>query len=111
MAVSTFAALRRKLSGNEQKTLPALPRRNPDVTQKYHVEHYNVAGDYLYGLKHSEKKLTMDEYVHMVRSFGKWAHSMETPDDRLLPKYEELSELVDLMDSPEVICVEEEGIE
>lgn len=104
--------IRRLFGRGDQVTLPAL---NPNVTQrfapdKYRDEKYHASSDYVHGLRNSIKStpaLTLEQYIDMVRSFGKMAITFDrTPD--LLPTYEELEELVEVLDSPRF---EEEGLQ
>jgi hypothetical protein len=107
-----MATLSLGLRRQDQKTMPAVRRTpGPNETQKYQTAHYNLAGDYLYGIQNAEKKLTLEEYASLVESFGKSAAVtfIRTP---VLPTYEELAELTDQLGQPyAVVMVEEEGIE
>ena len=101
--------LKRTLLG-EQRTMPAVtPRRTqrpgPNETQKYQVEHYNAASDYVYGLENRGNgvpALTMDEYISLLREFGSIAMTLDRS-----PSYAELEELVEMLDK---VPFEEEGL-
>lgn len=104
--------IRRFFGGGDQVTLPAL---NPNVTQrvardKYRDEKYHASSDYVYGLRNASPatpQLTLEQYIDMVRGFGKMAMTMDRTSMNLLPTYEEFEELVEVMDVP---YFEEEGL-
>lgn len=103
--------IKRFFGRGDQVTLPPL---NPNATQrfvsdKYRDDKYHASSDYVYGLRNASPatpQLTLEQYIDMVRGFGKMAMTMDrTPD--LLPTYEELEELVEVWEVPHF---EEEGL-
>lgn len=104
--------VRRFFGIGDQATLPAL---NPNVTQrfvadKYREEKYHASSDYVYGRQNASPgtpMLTLEQYIDMVRGFGKLAMTMDRTKDHLLPTYEELEELVEVWEEPHF---EEEGL-
>lgn len=103
--------IKRFFGRGDQVTLPAL---NPNATQRFvydrhRDEKYNASSDYVYGFSNSSKDtpaLTLEQYIDMVRGFGKVAMTLDRIPN-LLPTYEELEELVESLDEPRF---EEEGL-
>jgi hypothetical protein len=117
--MASFPSLRRR-AYIHQNTLP-YRGGNPDATQrlvtpKYRDEHYQASSDYVYGLQNRKLEtpaLSLDEYLDLLHEFSKMAQTFNLPEPKkggnlpLLPTFEELEELVDLIDEPQF---EEEGL-